>query len=138
MPKIPALPNIEPLDLRFSRIGLDGDRGSKAGSVLRKGIAGVDRMPVIHSDEGHNKLNEEEEDEYDEEDEEEDEEGEEYDIDIEEADGDDEEYDHDQPNSARHRLQNAIKQELLRASAIGIVTSLTTSGAMSGIDDLAA
>ncbi|MGF6525446.1 hypothetical protein [Variovorax sp. PvP013] len=50
----------------------------------------------------------------------------------------DEEYDHDQPNSARHRLQNAIKQELLRASAIGIVTSLTTSVSMSGIDDLAA
>jgi len=50
----------------------------------------------------------------------------------------DEEYDHDQPNSARHRLQNALKQELLRASAIGIVTSLTTSVSMSGIDDLAA
>ena len=51
----------------------------------------------------------------------------------------DEEYDHDPPAEfARHRLQNAIKQELLRASAIGIVTSLTTSGAMSGIDDLAA
>lgn len=93
MPKIPALPNIEPLDLRFSRIGLDGDRGSKAGSVLRKGIAGVDRMPVIHSDEGHHNLNEEDEyDEEDEEEEEEEEEGEEYDIDIEEADGDDEEY----------------------------------------------
>ncbi len=69
-PKIPALPDIEPLDLRFSRIGLDGDGGSsKAGSALRKGISGVERMPVIHSDEGHHTLNEEEEDEYDEEDE---------------------------------------------------------------------
>lgn len=50
----------------------------------------------------------------------------------------DEEYDHDQPNSARHRLQEAIRQELLRASAIGIVTSLATSASMSGIDDLSA
>ncbi len=41
----------------------------------------------------------------------------------------DEEYDHDQPNSARHQLQHAIKQELLRASAIGIVTSLAGAGA---------
>ena len=50
----------------------------------------------------------------------------------------DEEYDHDQPNSARHRLQNAIKQELLRASAIGIVTSLATSGLASNMNDLSA
>jgi len=50
----------------------------------------------------------------------------------------DEEYDHDQPNSARHRLRSAIKQELLRASAVGIVSSLATSGAMSRIDDLTA
>ncbi|UST53067.1 hypothetical protein NF681_12035 [Comamonadaceae bacterium OTU4NAUVB1] len=52
----------------------------------------------------------------------------------------DEEYDHDQPNSARFQLQHAIKQELLRASAIGIVTSLTGSGiaAVANIDDFSA
>lgn len=48
----------------------------------------------------------------------------------------DEEYDHDQPNSARHQLQLAIRQELLRASAIGIVTSLTTSGLKADVADL--
>jgi len=35
----------------------------------------------------------------------------------------DEEYDHDQPDSARQQLEAALRQELLRASAIGVMTS---------------
>jgi hypothetical protein len=36
----------------------------------------------------------------------------------------DEEYEHDRPDSARRQLAAALKQELLRASAIGIVSSM--------------
>lgn len=92
MPKIPSLPTIGPLDLRFSQIGISDaparDRPSKAGSALRKGIAGVERMPVIHSDEGHHNLEDDEEyedDEYDDE----------YEIEVEEIDEDDECYEHE-------------------------------------------
>ena len=35
----------------------------------------------------------------------------------------DEEYDHDRPDSARRQLEAALRQELLRASAIGLMTS---------------
>jgi hypothetical protein len=36
----------------------------------------------------------------------------------------DEEYDHDRPDIARRQLQEALRQELLRASAIGIVSAM--------------
>ena len=36
----------------------------------------------------------------------------------------DEEYDHDRPDTARRLLEAALRQELLRASAVGVVTSL--------------
>lgn len=39
----------------------------------------------------------------------------------------DEEYDHDRPGIARHRLEAALRQELLRASAIGIVSSIASA-----------
>ena len=41
----------------------------------------------------------------------------------------DDEYDHDQPNSARNQLEAALRQELLRASAIGLMTSAVSSAA---------
>jgi hypothetical protein len=39
----------------------------------------------------------------------------------------DEEYDHDQPNSARQLLESAIRHELLRANAIGMVSNVVAS-----------
>lgn len=36
----------------------------------------------------------------------------------------DEEYDHDRPETARRQLEAALREELLRASAIGIVSSI--------------
>jgi len=51
----------------------------------------------------------------------------------------DDEYDHEQPDSARRLLEDAVKHELLRASAIGLVTSLASTTQMSpGGDDLLA
>lgn len=44
----------------------------------------------------------------------------------------DEEYDHDRPDSARKQLEAALRKELLRASAIGIMT--TAVNAASGED----
>ncbi|HYP71800.1 MAG TPA: hypothetical protein VEP93_13015 [Variovorax sp.] len=41
----------------------------------------------------------------------------------------DEEYDHDRPDSARARLEAALRQELLRASAIGLMTAAVTTAA---------
>lgn len=35
----------------------------------------------------------------------------------------DEEYDHDRPDSARKQLETALREELLRASAIGLVSA---------------
>ena len=35
----------------------------------------------------------------------------------------DEEYDHDRPDSARKQLEAALRQELLRANAVGIFAS---------------
>lgn len=41
----------------------------------------------------------------------------------------DEEYDHDRPDSARRQLEAALRQELLRASAIGLMTSAVNTAA---------
>jgi hypothetical protein len=97
LPKIPSLPAIPPLDLRFSQVGADlpRDRASKAGSTLRKGLAEVDRMSVIHSDEGHHGEDEElEEYEYEDDSEHGGDGDAGYEIDVDEVDEeeDDEEY----------------------------------------------
>lgn len=39
----------------------------------------------------------------------------------------DDEYQHDRPEIARAQLESALRNELLRASAIGIVTSVNAS-----------
>ena len=39
----------------------------------------------------------------------------------------DNEYDHDRPESARMQLEVALRDELLRASAIGLVTSIAST-----------
>lgn len=39
----------------------------------------------------------------------------------------DEEYDHDRPDSARRQLEVALREELLRASAIGLVSSIAST-----------
>jgi hypothetical protein len=39
----------------------------------------------------------------------------------------DEEYDHDRPDSARTQLEVALREELLRASAIGLVSSIAST-----------
>ena len=44
----------------------------------------------------------------------------------------DEEYDHDRPDSARKQLEAALREELLRASAIGLMTA--TVGTAAGQD----
>ncbi|MBS0454923.1 MAG: hypothetical protein JSS14_26800 [Proteobacteria bacterium] len=41
----------------------------------------------------------------------------------------DEEYDHDRPDSARRQLEAALRQELLRASAIGLMTAAVSTAA---------
>lgn len=41
----------------------------------------------------------------------------------------DEEYDHDRPDSARAQLEAALRQELLRAAAIGLMTSAVSTAA---------
>lgn len=49
----------------------------------------------------------------------------------------DDEYEHDQPQSARVQLEVALRHELLRASAIGVVSSITAgSRVLTGRDDL--
>ena len=45
----------------------------------------------------------------------------------------DDEYDHDRPDTARRLLEAALRQELLRASAVGVVTSF--AGARSAFDE---
>ncbi|MEJ8853601.1 hypothetical protein WKW79_03425 [Variovorax robiniae] len=37
----------------------------------------------------------------------------------------DEEYEHDRPDAARRQLEAALRAELLRASAVGLVTTMT-------------
>jgi hypothetical protein len=39
----------------------------------------------------------------------------------------DEEYDHDRPETARRLLEAALRQELIRAGAVGIVSSIAGS-----------
>lgn len=39
----------------------------------------------------------------------------------------DEEYDHDRPDTARRLLEAALRQELIRASAVGLVSVMATS-----------
>ena len=39
----------------------------------------------------------------------------------------DEEYDHDRPDTARRQLEAALRQELLRASAVGIVSAISST-----------
>jgi hypothetical protein len=39
----------------------------------------------------------------------------------------DEEYDHDKPDTARRLLEAALRQELIRASAVGLVSVMATS-----------
>lgn len=39
----------------------------------------------------------------------------------------DEEYDHDRPDTARRQLETALRQELLRASAVGIVSAISST-----------
>jgi hypothetical protein len=46
----------------------------------------------------------------------------------------DEEYDHDRPDSARKQLEAALRQELLRASAIGIVSTAIANAAQTDPD----
>lgn len=36
----------------------------------------------------------------------------------------DEEYDHDRPDTARRQLEAALRQELLRAGAVGLVSAI--------------
>ena len=38
----------------------------------------------------------------------------------------DEEYDHEQPDTARRLLEAALRSELLRASAIGLLTTIAS------------
>jgi len=47
----------------------------------------------------------------------------------------DEEYDHDRPDSARRQLEAALRQELLRASAIGIMSSAVNEAASRNDED---
>ena len=49
----------------------------------------------------------------------------------------DEEYDHDQPDAARHQLEIALRAELMRAGAIGLVSAISTGGSVrSGAGEL--
>lgn len=45
----------------------------------------------------------------------------------------DEEYDHDRPDSARRQLEVALREELLRASAIGLVSSIASTTHTGGL-----
>lgn len=50
----------------------------------------------------------------------------------------DDEYDHERPDSARSQLEAALRDELLRASAIGLVSSISaTARSGYGTEDLA-
>jgi hypothetical protein len=49
----------------------------------------------------------------------------------------DEEYDHDRPDSARKLLEAALREELLRARAVGLVSATVAEAARSDGDSLA-
>jgi hypothetical protein len=42
----------------------------------------------------------------------------------------DEEYDHDRPDAARRQLEIALRAELLRAGAIGLVSAIASNGSV--------
>jgi hypothetical protein len=44
----------------------------------------------------------------------------------------DEEYDHDRPDTARRQLEAALRQELLRASAVGLVSAIAGGQPVTG------
>ncbi|MDM0031248.1 hypothetical protein QTI33_03745 [Variovorax sp. J22P271] len=46
----------------------------------------------------------------------------------------DEEYDHDRPDTARRLLEAALRQELLRASAVGVVSAIAGSRHSAALD----
>lgn len=46
----------------------------------------------------------------------------------------DEEYDHDRPETARRLLEAALRQELIRASAVGLVSAMAGSRHSASID----
>jgi hypothetical protein len=46
----------------------------------------------------------------------------------------DEEYDHDRPDTARSQLEAALRQELLRASAVGLVSAIAGAQPILGGD----
>ena len=50
----------------------------------------------------------------------------------------DDEYDHDQPKNARSALEAALRSELLRAGAIGIISAIASPAHSSQGDDQAA
>jgi hypothetical protein len=47
----------------------------------------------------------------------------------------DEEYDHDKPETARRLLESALRQELLRAGAVGMVTAIA-GARLNGSDEV--
>ncbi|MGJ7496200.1 hypothetical protein ACSFA8_14075 [Variovorax sp. RT4R15] len=42
----------------------------------------------------------------------------------------DEEYEHDRPDAARHQLEAALRAELLRATAIGLVSTVAAESVL--------
>lgn len=46
----------------------------------------------------------------------------------------DEEYDHDRPDTARSQLEAALRQELLRAGAVGLVSAIAGAQPILGGD----
>ena len=49
----------------------------------------------------------------------------------------DEEYDHDRPDSARKRLEDALREELFRANAAGLVAAAVAEAGRSDGDSIA-
>lgn len=42
----------------------------------------------------------------------------------------DEEYEHDRPDAARHQLEAALRAELLRATAVGLVSTVAAESVL--------
>jgi hypothetical protein len=49
----------------------------------------------------------------------------------------DEEYDHDRPDSARKRLEAALREELFRANAVGLVAAAVADASREDRDSIA-